>query len=72
MHFRDGAGWVAVAGFALVVLKPVIEWGAAIVGHPLTLPAVDKDATQTMLYALLGLGTLHGVQTAVVAVKGAQ
>lgn len=72
MHFRDGAGWVAVAGFALVVLKPVIEWGATLAGHPVTLPPVDKDVMQTLLYALLGLGTLHGVQTAVVAVKGGQ
>ena len=71
-HFRDGAGWVAVAGFALVVLKPAIEWGAALAGHPLTLPAIDKDATTTMLYALLGLGSLHAVPTMLAAAKGGQ
>ncbi len=72
MHFRDGAGWVAVAGFALLVLKPAIEWGAALAGHPLTLPAIDKDATTTMLYALLGLGSMHAVPTMLQAAKGGQ
>src|SRR5271170_3116029 len=41
MHFRDGAGWVCVAGFALSVLKSPIEWACSLAGHPVTLPAMD-------------------------------
>lgn len=62
VHFRDGAGWVCVASFAVMVLKAPIEWGAAIVGHPLTLPAVDTSTTVPMLFALLGLGSMHVYQ----------
>lgn len=69
-HFRDGAGWTCVAGFALVILKPVIEWGAVLAGHPVTLPAVDKEATSTMLYALLGLGAYHAAPAVLGAVRG--
>jgi hypothetical protein len=66
-HFRDGAGWVCVAGFALIVVRPLVEWGAVIAGHPLTLPAIDTAEIYPMLGALLGLGTMHTVQ----AVKAA-
>lgn len=66
-HFRDGAGWVCVAGFALIVLRPVIEWGAVIAGHPVALPAIDTAEIYPMLGALLGLGTMHTAQV----IKGA-
>lgn len=69
-HFRDGAGWVCVAGFALVVLRPLIEWGAVLAGHPVTLPAIDTSETGPMLVALLGLGGYHAAPAIVAAVKG--
>jgi len=62
MHFRDGAGWVCVAAFALTALKAPIEWVGAIVGHPLVLPSVDQSTTVPMLLALLGLGGMHTYQ----------
>lgn len=62
MHFRDGAGWVCVAGFAIATLKSPIEWVASIIGHPVTLPSVDTSTSTTMLFALLGLGGLHAYQ----------
>jgi hypothetical protein len=61
-HFRDGAGWVCVAGFGLIVLRPVIQWAAVLVGHPVTLPPIDTAEIYPMLGALLGLGGLHAVQ----------
>lgn len=64
LHFRDGAGWTCVAGFAVTVLKPLIEWGCVLVGHPVTLPAVDTSTSTTMLFALLGLGGMHVYQQA--------
>jgi hypothetical protein len=62
LHFRDGAGWVCVAGFAINVLKSPIEWVCALAGHPVTLPSVDSSTTVPMLFALLGLGTMHVYQ----------
>lgn len=57
--FRDGAGWVCVAGMAVTILKPLVEWGATLCGHPLVLPAVDTEMTMSMLLGLLGLGGMH-------------
>lgn len=59
VNFRDGAGWVCVAAFALSALKAPIEWGAALSGHPVTLPAFDTSVTTDMLLGLLGLGGMH-------------
>lgn len=70
LHFRDGAGWVCVIGMAVSILKPLIEWAAAIVGHPLTLPAMDTSTTNSMLISLLGLGGYHAAPTIINAVKG--
>ena len=58
-HFRDGAGWVCVSGFALMVLKAPIEWACALFGHPVTLPSVDATTTVPLLMALLGVGGMH-------------
>lgn len=57
--FRDGAGWVCVAGFAVNVLRPLISWAFAIGGHPVDLPAMDVSQTTPMLLGLLGLGGMH-------------
>lgn len=62
VHFRDGAGWVCVVSFALAALKAPIEWGCSLAGHPVTLPAIDQSTTVPMLFALLGLGTMHVYQ----------
>ena len=59
MHVRDGAGWSCVIGLGCTVLKPLIEWATAITGNPIVLPPVDTSTTSTMLYGLLGLGSLH-------------
>ena len=69
-HFRDGAGWVCVAGFGLVVLRPLIEWAAVLTGHPVTLPAIDTSETTPMLVALLGLGGYHAAPAVIAAAKG--
>lgn len=61
-HFRDGAGWVCVAGFAVNVLRPLVEWGSTFVGHPVSLPGMDTSETLPMLLGLLGLGGMHVYQ----------
>lgn len=62
LHFRDGAGWVCVIGFALMVLRAPIEWVCALAGHPITLPQADTSTSTDMLAGLLGLGTMHVYQ----------
>lgn len=57
--FRDGAGWVCVAGFAVTVLRPLVSWGCVLVGQPVTLPAMDMTEIGPMLLGLLGLGGMH-------------
>lgn len=57
--FRDGAGWVCVVGMAVTILKPLVEWTATLIGHPIQLPAVDVETSMTMLMGLLGLGGMH-------------
>jgi Holin of 3TMs, for gene-transfer release len=59
LSFRDGAGWVCVIGFGVTILKPLLEWGCALVGHAITLPSVDTSTITTMLFALLGIGGMH-------------
>jgi hypothetical protein len=70
MHFRDGAGWICVFGLGVTTLKPIIEWIAVVVGHPVVLPDVDTSVTSTMLMALLGLGGMHAAPGIIDAVKG--
>ena len=70
VHFRDGAGWVCVVGLAVTVLKPLIEWASAILGHPLALPSVDTNTTSVMLTSLLGLGSMHAAPGIIDSVKG--
>jgi hypothetical protein len=62
IHFRDGAGWVLVAGFAFIVLKAPIEWAAILLGHHIELPPVDSNTIVPMLGGLLGLGGMHVYQ----------
>jgi hypothetical protein len=62
LHFRDGAGWVCVVAFAVMTLKPLIEWGSILAGHPVSLPQVDTTVAMTMLSGLLGLGGMHVYQ----------
>lgn len=70
MHPREGAMWLCVAGMALQLLRPVIEWGALLAHHPVTLPVMDTKASDTMLWALLGLGGMHAAPTILSAVRG--
>lgn len=62
LHFRDGAGWTCVFSFGVMTLKPLIEWGSILAGHPVQLPAIDTTFSMTMLSGLLGLGGMHVYQ----------
>lgn len=62
LSFRDGAGWLCVAGFAFATLKAPIEWGCLLAGHTVSLPSVDTTTLTTMLFALLGISGMHVYQ----------
>lgn len=63
LTFRDGAGWVCVFSFGVMTIKPLVEWGSIIAGHPVKLPDADPTVAMTMLTGLLGLGGMHAYQT---------
>jgi hypothetical protein len=59
-HWRGGMGWVCVAGYAWnFVLQPLLNAGASIYGHPLSLPPLDMSELGTLTLGMLGLGGLH-------------
>lgn len=59
-HWRGGLGWVCVAGYAWnFVLQPLINAGATIAGHPVSLPGLDIGPLATLTLGMLGLGGLH-------------
>jgi hypothetical protein len=60
--WRPMIGWVCGVAFAFqFLLKPLVEWGATLAGHPVTLPGLDANLPQ-LTYALLGMGTLRTVE----------
>ena len=55
--WRPAMGWVCAAGFALqYVLGPLLQWAAAVAGHPVAFAYADLSAMAPLLGALLGLG----------------
>lgn len=61
--WRPGIGWVCVAAFSFeFLLRPLLQWGMAIGGHPVALPSLDDTLTQ-LTYAMLGMGSLQVVSS---------
>ena len=55
--WRPFMGWVCGAGFALqYVVGPLLQWAAAVAGHPVAFAYADLSAMAPLLGALLGLG----------------
>ena len=66
--WRPAVGWTCAAGLAIqFVVAPMCTWGASLLGHPITFPALDTDTLMTLLAGLLGLGSLRTFEK----VKGA-
>lgn len=60
--WRPAIGWVCGLAFAFeFLLRPLLQWGCALYGHPVTLPSLDSTLTQ-LTYALLGMGALKTVE----------
>lgn len=59
-HWRGGLGWVCAFAYGYnFVLQPLMVAGAAIAGHPVTLPTLDIGPLATLTLGMLGLGGLH-------------
>lgn len=56
--------WVCGAAFSWqFVLQPLISYFIVVLGHPLPpLPALDSEALNTVLFGLLGLGTMRSFE----------
>lgn len=60
--WRPGIGWVCVLAFCFeFLLRPLLQWGCALYGHPVNLPSLDSTLTQ-LTYAMLGMGALKTVE----------
>jgi len=59
-HFRDGAGWMCVIAMGSnFIFRPLVMWVANLAGHPIDYPQLDQTVLAQMLFALLGLGSMH-------------
>jgi len=58
--WRPAVGWVCVAAlFFNYILAPVVNWACAIWYPEITLPSLDISELMTLLFGLLGMGTLR-------------
>lgn len=58
--WRPAVGWVCVLGFFYeFFLRPLINGLLVASGMPAVLPGVETEALSTLLFGMLGLGTLR-------------
>lgn len=58
--WRPGVGWTCGLGlFVQFVIRPFAIWGAALAGHNITFPELDMGTLITLLFGMLGLGSLR-------------
>lgn len=66
--WRPAVGWVCAASLAgSYLVGPLLEWLAALVGHPTKFPPLDGAALSGILMAMLGFGGMRTYEK----VKGA-
>ena len=58
--WRPAVGWIcAVALGVQFLLNPIGSWVAALMGHPVAFPPLDLGTLMTLLFGMLGMGTLR-------------
>lgn len=58
--WRPAVGWSCAAAFAWTfILAPMVTYGAALAGHPLSLPALDLSQLSPVLMGMLGLSGMR-------------
>ena len=61
--WRPFVGWICGAALGCnMILRPLLAWSSALVGHAVDLPSLDMTTLSTLLMAMLGLGVLRTVE----------
>lgn len=61
--WRPFVGWVCGSGFGVqFVIGPLVEWMAALFGHPVKFPQMDLGTMMPMLLGMLGLGGMRSYE----------
>lgn len=61
--WRPFIGWVCGLGMASqFVIGPLFTWGATLYGHPTAFPVLDMGTLLTLLFGMLGLGSMRTVE----------
>jgi hypothetical protein len=61
--WRPAVGWSCVAGFGYeFVLRPIVVGVSMGLGFPIPLPGIETGVIETLLYAMLGLGSMRTVE----------
>lgn len=58
--WRPAVGWCCAAAVALIfIIGPMFTWITNLIGHPTPFPTLDSNSLMTLLFGMLGMGTLH-------------
>ena len=58
--WRPFIGWVCGIGVAIqFVVSPLFTWFSMLIGVPIIFPVLDSSVLMTLLFGMLGLGTLR-------------
>ena len=58
--WRPFIGWICGLGVAIqFVIAPMLTWFGFLLGYPMVFPVLDSSVLMTLLFGMLGLGTLR-------------
>lgn len=61
--WRPAVGWTCAGGLASqFLIGPFVTWGAAMMGRAVVFPQLDMGTLLTLLFGMLGLGSLRTVE----------
>lgn len=61
--WRPAIGWISAGSLGWTwVLAPLLQWGAGLLGHETSLPALDPNAMYPIVLALLGISASRTVE----------
>ena len=61
--WRPFVGWLCGVGLGWnFIIRPALEAGMTVAGHPIALPAADMSELMPLLFGLLGLGAMRTVE----------
>lgn len=58
--WRPFTGWICALGLGTqFIVAPILTWVSLLFGHNIAFPALDMSVLLTLLFGMLGLGTLR-------------